>query len=78
MWWLEGSSVILILGAMGACAGGLCFQMRHSRCEKISLCCGAFRCERKIMTLEEQDADSKAEERHHSETLPAHQGVIDV
>jgi hypothetical protein len=58
MWWLEASSVILIIGSCGVFIGGLCYNMRHSRCERISVCCGLFECERKIMTLEEQEADA--------------------
>jgi hypothetical protein len=58
MWWLEASSVILIIGSCGVFIGGLCYNMRHSRCEHISLCCGLFECERKIMSLEEQEADA--------------------
>ena len=58
MWWLEASSVILIIASCSAFVGGLCYQMRHSRCERISICCGLFKCERKIMTLEEQEADA--------------------
>ena len=57
-WWYEASSVILMIGSCGVFIGGLCFQMRHSRCEKISCLCGLFSCERKIMTLEEQEIDA--------------------
>ena len=56
-WWYEASSVILMIGSCGVFIGGICFQMRHSRCERINFCCGLFSCERKIMSLEEQSID---------------------
>ena len=59
MWWLEASSVILIIASCGGFIGALCYNMRHSRCEEINCCCGLFSCKRKIMTLEEQEADSQ-------------------
>jgi len=58
MWLLTNtSSIILLLGSLSGCIAGLCYQMRHSRCENISICWGACKCDRKIMTQEEQDED---------------------
>jgi hypothetical protein len=61
MFWLNVAELLLLLGGVSTCLGVMCYNMRHSRCERISICCGAFKCERKIMTLEEQKADTEPE-----------------
>lgn len=51
-WWLNASSVILILGSSTACITAIiyacCSSMRSSRCKKIKCCC--FECDREIMS----------------------------
>ena len=68
MWWLNVAELILLLGGLSTCFGVLCYNMRHSRCEHISVCCGLFECDRKIMTLEEQEADASHQPQPPSPT----------
>ena len=56
-WWLNASSVVLVLGAFSGFFAGACYQMRHSRCENISLCWGCWKCNRKLQTTAEAEAD---------------------
>lgn len=54
-WWLNSSSIILVLSATGACCVsiiyGVCVNMRLSRCSRIKcLCC---ECIRDVETAEE-------------------------
>lgn len=64
MWWLNASSVILILGACSACSVSiiyaLCVNMRLSRCRRIrALCCS---CDRDVETAEEMAMEFKHDE----------------
>ena len=73
MWWLNASSVILILGACSACSVSiiyaLCVNMRLSRCKTISCCC--FNCDRTIETAEEMRMELEADkERMSGEKKP--------
>ena len=54
-WWLNSSSVILILGAVASIIGGLFYGCRNSRCEEINCCCGMCECKRKLLSVEEQE-----------------------
>ena len=68
-WWLNSSSIILVLGASTACITGIvyacCSSMRQSRCSKIKCCC--FECQREIMS----DELAKAELEHQEHSQPA-------
>ena len=56
-WWLRSADMVLVIGAASAFFAGLCYQMRHSRCENISLCWGCWKCNRKLQSDEEAAAD---------------------
>lgn len=68
MWWYESSSIILVLGACGACSVSiiyaLCVNMRLSRCRKIKCCC--LDCDRTIETAEEMAMEFQHDERRQS------------
>ena len=63
-WWLNASSIILIMGACSACSVSIiyaiCVNMRLSRCRKISACC--FNCDRDVETAEEMAMEFKHDE----------------
>ena len=65
MWWFSGAEVILVMSAFGACCSGLivayCRSQRQSRCNKITICCGCFQCERDVETVEEMALEQQAE-----------------
>jgi len=56
-WYNSASSVVLVIGAFSGFVAGVCYQMRHSRCENISLCWGCWKCNRILQTTAEADAD---------------------
>ena len=45
-WWLNASSIILVMTTTGVCLTGLilacCRNMRMSRCNRIKMCCCEF------------------------------------
>ena len=63
-WWLNASSIILIMGACSACSVSIiyaiCVNMRLSRCKTISCCC--FNCDRTVETAEEMAMEFKHDE----------------
>ena len=67
-WWMNASSVILILGACSACSVSIiyavCVNMRLSRCKRIQCCC--LDCDRTVETAEEMAMEFKHDERRQS------------
>ena len=67
-WWLNASSIILVLGATTACITGIvvaiCSQQRQSRCSKINCCCGLMSRERDIMSDDLAKAQMEADEHN--------------
>ena len=56
-----GVFIGLCAGALGACISAACKATSHSRCSRISLCCGAAECMRTPMTAEELEIEMKNE-----------------
>ena len=58
-WWLNSSSIILVMTTFGVCLTGLivacCRNMRMSRCAKIKVCCCEF--VRDVETTEEMELE---------------------
>ena len=79
MFWLNSSELILVLGAIGACVGGIitvyCTQQRLSRCSSIKCCCGLIECKRDVETAEEIQmeldaiADNQAQKNKPNENI---------
>lgn len=57
MFWMNSAELILVLGAIGGCLGGVitvyCQQQRMSRCSQIKCCCGLVECNRDVEDPEE-------------------------
>ena len=57
MFWMNSAELILVLGAIGGCLGGVitvyCQQQRMSRCSSIKCCCGLIECVRDVEDQEE-------------------------
>ena len=73
MWWLNASSIILIMGAAGTCCVSIiyafCINMRMSRCRTIK-CCGCI-CDRDVETAEEMALELEHDKHNNNNNEPS-------
>lgn len=63
-----GVFIGLCAGALGGCIAAACKATSHSRCSKISLCCGAAECMREPLSADEIERELEMQQPTEEKT----------